>query len=560
MNRSTNNVLARTAVTAAVLAGVAGLTTTADAQKFQRLDGTDDRETSFDVEQTRDGGTVTAGVVEFVDPATGALDEDFYIIKHDKDGAVMWTTRYGGPRRDRATSIHQTMDGGYIVAGHTRSAFGGPTDGLALLRLDPTGGVIWAHAYEASSFEDVVNPHEPEYFLQPAVRESRTGDIVVVTNDRTTAGGQLPVYVRTDAAGIPLLNVRYIDPARGLATFAGFTDLKELDDTSIAFTGFWSDADPAPGGAPFVLDTDILGMRAGATGAPFWVFRYDEPAGPNFSNKEVGYGIDVITDADGTLHPFAIGGYAERLNPFTGGVFVGTDHIQVDAMTGGLVATHFTDQQTPSYAATLYNPELCVLTSGIDLSFSGAGAGIGAGSAEMLMPMLAGIAWNKTYGPFSGAFERLEGNAITDLTCGYAFTGPKDPSAIGIGFGVDQHLVKTDGLGESGCFEMDLQQREDKPEMQQIQMAFEPDFRDNWSRWGDRIEWDVNSIVLCFDPNCEPPCPADINGDGVLDNADISAFVTAFLGANPIADFNGDGLIDNGDIGAFVAAFLAGCP
>jgi len=54
-------------------------------------------------------------------------------------------------------------------------------------------------------------------------------------------------------------------------------------------------------------------------------------------------------------------------------------------------------------------------------------------------------------------------------------------------------------------------------------------------------------------------CPPDLNGDGIVDNGDIGAFVAAFLGGNLAADFNGDGILDNGDIGAFVAAFLAGC-
>jgi len=54
-------------------------------------------------------------------------------------------------------------------------------------------------------------------------------------------------------------------------------------------------------------------------------------------------------------------------------------------------------------------------------------------------------------------------------------------------------------------------------------------------------------------------CPADMNGDGVVDNGDIGAFIVAFLSGDPRADFNLDGLLDNGDIGAFVAEFLNGC-
>lgn len=54
-------------------------------------------------------------------------------------------------------------------------------------------------------------------------------------------------------------------------------------------------------------------------------------------------------------------------------------------------------------------------------------------------------------------------------------------------------------------------------------------------------------------------CLPDLNGDGIVDNGDIGAFVQAFLAGDLGADFNGDGILDNGDIGAFVQAFLAGC-
>ncbi|MFT5423834.1 MAG: hypothetical protein ACI89L_001623, partial [Phycisphaerales bacterium] len=59
--------------------------------------------------------------------------------------------------------------------------------------------------------------------------------------------------------------------------------------------------------------------------------------------------------------------------------------------------------------------------------------------------------------------------------------------------------------------------------------------------------------------NSGPACQPDLNGDGILDNGDIGAFVALFLAGDLAADFNGDGILDNGDIGGFVAGFLAGC-
>ncbi len=47
---------------------------------------------------------------------------------------------------------------------------------------------------------------------------------------------------------------------------------------------------------------------------------------------------------------------------------------------------------------------------------------------------------------------------------------------------------------------------------------------------------------------------------GILDLADITAFVGAFLAQDGAADLNGDTLFDLADITAFVGAFNAGCP
>ena len=74
---------------------------------------------------------------------------------------------------------------------------------------------------------------------------------------------------------------------------------------------------------------------------------------------------------------------------------------------------------------------------------------------------------------------------------------------------------------------------------------------------GETASYSVSQQSVTRD---DPPCTPDLNGDGVVDNGDIGAFIGLFLAQDPSVDFNGDGIIDNGDIGAFIAAFLAGCP
>lgn len=78
---------------------------------------------------------------------------------------------------------------------------------------------------------------------------------------------------------------------------------------------------------------------------------------------------------------------------------------------------------------------------------------------------------------------------------------------------------------------------------------------------GDPIPFDyVDGLQLTFENSCNSPCPSDLNGDGVLNFFDVSAFLTAFQASDPIADFNNDGAFDFFDVSAFLTAFLAGCP
>lgn len=54
-------------------------------------------------------------------------------------------------------------------------------------------------------------------------------------------------------------------------------------------------------------------------------------------------------------------------------------------------------------------------------------------------------------------------------------------------------------------------------------------------------------------------CPADFDGNGVLDLFDFLAFQNAFLALDPAADFNGDGEWNLFDFLAYVNAFASGC-
>lgn len=72
--------------------------------------------------------------------------------------------------------------------------------------------------------------------------------------------------------------------------------------------------------------------------------------------------------------------------------------------------------------------------------------------------------------------------------------------------------------------------------------------------------WNIDDVeILGVSP--EDDCPADMNGDGVLDLADVQMFIAAFVAQDPSADLAEPfGVIDLADVQAFVTSFNAGCP
>jgi uncharacterized delta-60 repeat protein len=99
------------------------------------------------IQQTSDGGFIVAGRTA----SYGAGDYDIWVLKLNSTGNVTWQKTYGGSNWDDTDSIQQTSDGGFIVAGSTNS-YGGYAD-CWVLKLNNTGNVIWQKTYGGSDHD-----------------------------------------------------------------------------------------------------------------------------------------------------------------------------------------------------------------------------------------------------------------------------------------------------------------------------------------------------------------------------------------------------------------------
>jgi hypothetical protein len=143
--------------------------------QWQKTLGGSNWEDAWCVRQTTDNGFIVAGRSNSLDGDVvgnhGAMD--FWVVKLTETGNIEWQKSLGGSLDDIPYSIKQTLDGGYIVAGTTRSndgdvtGFHGSTD-YWVVKIDDTGEIEWQKALGTTSLDranDVFQTNDGGYFV-----------------------------------------------------------------------------------------------------------------------------------------------------------------------------------------------------------------------------------------------------------------------------------------------------------------------------------------------------------------------------------------------------------
>jgi len=116
--------------------------------EWQKTYGGSQPEEASSIQQTNDGGYIVAGQTE----SFGAGNVDILVLKFASDGTIEWQKTYGGSESEIAHSIQQTGDGGYIVAGET-SSFGAGSGDILVLKLASDGTIEWQKTYGGNESE-----------------------------------------------------------------------------------------------------------------------------------------------------------------------------------------------------------------------------------------------------------------------------------------------------------------------------------------------------------------------------------------------------------------------
>jgi len=130
-----------------------------EARESLWMVGTRNGTIGVSVLETEDGGYIVLGdIFEYEAFGTVAESRDILLLKTDPDGREEWNRTFGGDDWDQGYSIQKMRDGGYIIAGLTRSLGTEGTDGQAtpdlwLIKTDPSGGEIWNRTFGGPRFD-----------------------------------------------------------------------------------------------------------------------------------------------------------------------------------------------------------------------------------------------------------------------------------------------------------------------------------------------------------------------------------------------------------------------
>src|SRR5262245_58801189 len=79
----------------------------------------------------------------------GAGNSDIFLVKTNKIGDIEWTRTFGDSLDEVGFSLLQSLDMGFVIAGHSTSYSAGNIQAM-IIKTDSNGNIIWANTYSAN--------------------------------------------------------------------------------------------------------------------------------------------------------------------------------------------------------------------------------------------------------------------------------------------------------------------------------------------------------------------------------------------------------------------------
>ncbi len=364
---------------------------------FQKTIGGFEDDHGYSVIQTSDSGFVIAGSTF----SSGAGAFDVYLLKIDANGNSSWRKTYGGSDYDAGTSVIQTSDGGFVIAGYTASFGAGDFD-IYLIKTDAVGDTLWTRTFGGDNRE-----------FGYSVQQTLDGGYVVVGSTLSFGfGTQAEYLIKTDANGNLISQIAYF----GLDDENAYS-VKQTSDSGYIILG----------SKRYQGQTDVYLIKTNVSGDTLWTRTLGGPGNDEGRSIQItsdggyiitGYSGFGITDFD--LYLIKIDLYGNLLWSKTYGSTsddAGMDVQQI--LNGGYIITGY------SSIPGTNKPDVYLIAT----DYSG------------------DLLWTKKFG---GDDFDLGSSVQKTFDGGFIVTG--STKSLGLG-DYDVYLIKTDEFGSSLCNE-----------------------------------------------------------------------------------------------------------
>lgn len=218
--------------------------------------------------ETSDGGTLIAGTTNSNDRDFAGQNfgnRDLFLMKIDLSGNIEWLNNYGGSNSDWAMDVIEDSGGNYVMTGYTRSDtddFSGQNRGendIFLIKIAPNGQPIFSRTYGGS---------DEDYGY--AVTEAPNGGYLVAGASRSTDGNfsgrgndSLDIFLmRTDING----ELTFMQAFGGSQNDEAY-DLTITQNNTVMITGRFNSSDGDFSGG-FIGDTGFFVIETELNGSP----------------------------------------------------------------------------------------------------------------------------------------------------------------------------------------------------------------------------------------------------------------------------------------------------
>jgi len=373
------------------------------ASTFAKTIGGSGDDRAHSIIQSSDGGYVVAGETR----SFGAGDWDIYVVKLDSSGNVIWTKTIGGSSSDWATSIIQSSDGGYIVAVNTWS-FGAGTWDIYVVKLDSAGNVLWTKTIGGSDWEEVWS-----------IIQSSDGGYVVASRTYSFGAGDNDIYlVKLDSSG----NVIWTKTIGGSA-WDGASSIIQSSDGGYVVAGGTSSFGAG--------NADMYVVKLDSAGNVIWTKTI---GGSNWDEAQ-----SIIQSSDGG---YVVAGKTWSFGAGSADMYV----VKLDS-AGNVIWTKTIGGSNDDEAVSI------IQSSDGGYVVAGWTGSFGAGGADFFVVKLdssGNVVWAKTIG---GIGDDAWGNSIIQSSDGgYVVVGHTQSFGAG---GVDMYVVKMDANGNV-CFSQNI--------------------------------------------------------------------------------------------------------